>query len=631
MPEIKEEIQPQPLDLQDTVALARYTTKLDHARDSRQQARKEFDGMTFEQDYERNREANYSFLRPKRNDDDVRVNSGTAEKKIELMMNELLSMNFQPDVRAIDKNDIELKELSVEFTDIVRATNDQEQDDDVYQELYSDLLTQRIAVAYEEFYSKEYAGGYTKKCARKRRLSPLQLYVADIYLPTYRFQEQPYIVIYDKMLYDEAPKWMRKNKNWKHVIKPGGGTSEYAPYFKYRFSSLEEDKIEIVTYYSIVDNEYQVIVNGVMMFPPNTPMPTKNYPLIAVTVKPIPDFFYGKPPIASAKFLQSLNDESIVNTIRKWRQSIEPPLGVKGGKVYSRNIWNPGSITQGVTAGTFERLLDQTGVTQSDFAVLQFIQQKTEEFIGTVSIQNMPGQGQMTATQILELQKQAIKMLGFAVFAVMRLKRDATFLRLFSLFELYFKPEKKIVKGDMEMNKYRQFQVDNGKTRFGDVVQKYIVLTDRNLDKKEMSGVKKKEDELSRLEGKPVRYSFLNVKALELIPLDFKVVVTPEARDSGALDKVLFQDELAQLAQISQMTGEQINKEKVISRFETVWKSKDMFLKAPTPLAMETGEGSPEQLLQGLQQMEKSEMAGALTPDAGAVELATGKNQIAKV
>lgn len=574
-----------------------YIDRLKRARDERAMNRKEFDGSTFELDYERNRETLFSFLRPKKNDDDVRVNSGTAEKKIELMLNELISMNFQPEIRAYDKNSLALDEMSRDLTDMVRKTNDQETDDDVWQELYQDLLSQRIAFGEERIEEEEpdYAkksGLYTRKYACKRRLSPLQVYVADMYLPAYRLQEQPYIVIYDRMLYEEGEQIYGENENWKYV-KPGTQLhEEYAAFFKFRFSTLRDREIEVITILTRVGKKIELmrIINGVMMYAPKTYINRPTYPIFCATVKSIPDFFYGKPPIASAKYLQALNDETIRNLIRKMRQAIEPPLGVQGSKTYSRDIWQPAAVTQGLTGQTFSKLIEHDGVSNSEFQMMQLIKQMIEEFVGQGSINTPPGAGAPTATQILELQKQGLKMLGLAVVAIMRMKRDATFLRIDSFLREYMNPVgKREVEGKI-VNEYRKFEIEEGRAADGEIVKKYITLLERRLSDEEMRSIRKEEKRLEKQTGDKVRYSFLNVVAMQNFPMDFKVVVTPESRDSGSLDKVLFQDRLNQAAAIAQMTGRQLNGDKVVEDFERTWKVRDMFSDGMPMLSADNGD-----------------------------------------
>src|SRR3990167_6734741 len=56
------------------------------ARNQREQPRDEFDGMTYEQAYLANKRASMSYLVPKKNQHDVRINTGTTEKRIELIL-----------------------------------------------------------------------------------------------------------------------------------------------------------------------------------------------------------------------------------------------------------------------------------------------------------------------------------------------------------------------------------------------------------------------------------------------------------------------------------------------------------------------------------------------------------------
>lgn len=580
-------------------AMRFYIQRLNKARDERAMGRKEFDGMTFEQDYERNREALFSFLRPKLNDDDVRVNSGTAEKKIELMLTELISMNFQPEVRAYDRNNLELSDFSADLTDIVIRSNEQEHDDDTYQELFQDMLSQRC-VYLEEYLCLEQLRSpngvlVERRQPKKRRLSPLQVYLGDMYIPAHEFEKQPYIVIYDRILYAEAPPELTSNPKFQYVIPGMAMHEDYAWYFKYRFSTLRKDEIEIITYLSLTPQglEKQVIVNSVMMYDPGYVMEGRtDYGITMVVNKTIPDFSYGKQPLASAKFLASLQDETLVNLIRKMRQAIEPPIGVLGGKVYSRDIWQPGAATQGIGKGNFERLIDHDGVSSSEFAMFQLITQKTEEFIGSVSIENEPGTASMTATQIMELQKQATKMLGLTVLGCSRLKRNATFLRLNSIFEEYLTGDKTTV-----------FERIDGVTSGGETVRKTIVVLQKGLTNKQIQDIKAYEDSETQKLGYPFRMSFINNAILSEIPLVFRVSVAPAPQDSGSLDKILFQDKIMQAAQIAQLAGRQINGDKVVSDYENTWKAKGFFQKPNQGAAGQNGgvQGQAQGLLATLQ------------------------------
>jgi len=54
----------------------------------------------------------------------------------------------------------------------------------------------------------------------------------------------------------------------------------------------------------------------------------------------------------------------------------------KATKVYSKDIWAPAAVTQGLSKDTFSKLTDHDGVTTSEFAMIDMITRKIEEFIG---------------------------------------------------------------------------------------------------------------------------------------------------------------------------------------------------------------------------------------------------------
>ncbi len=618
---------------QDQNALAFYTKRIDNARDQRNSPRREFDDMDFQQDYAFNQLAAHSYLRKKYNDDDVRVNSGTAEKKIELVLNELLAMNLQPSVRAYDENDREVLGLGDDIGDVVRRTNEMERDEDLYQDAFLELLTQR-AVFIEECFSpmpsltlrtgKE-SKFKSEKFLNKRLLTGLQVFLGDITIPAYRFSEQPYICVYDRMLYSEAQEIYGDLDAWKYV-QPGKPMSDaYGLWFKYRLGVLEDEEVEVIRYFS--RNEYMVVINGVMMYKPgNKPYwRTGGYPISMVVLKSMSRFFaYGRPLIASAKFLQGLSDETLRNLIRKMRQGIEPPLGVGTGRIYSKDIYSPGAVTQGLPDGSFSRIIDHDGVTNSEFAMFQLISTKIDEFIGASNIVSGAG-GDPTATQVIEQQKQALKMLGLAVLAAMRMKRDLTYQRISSIFEYYMDPIGRSTDPvTLQLKpKYRAFTVAETSIDDGEIGTKLIQFSDTSptpeLLEAQLDAEDRAEDQGTRL-----RFRTLNVEKLKNVPLTWYVTVNSEERNSGALDKVLFQDKIAQASNLMQMTGVTLNKNKVLDSFERTWKDKGLFEReAPVAPGGAMGAASPEGMLQSLAGMggvpEATPMGKQLMPKPGGV------------
>lgn len=585
------------------------------AKDQRDQVFEEFDDQNYEQDYLNNQRAMVSYLKKKLNDSDVRVVTGTTEKRIETVLNELMAMNLQAEVRAFDQNDKDLGELGDHFGDLVKRSNEIEEDEDKKLEFYIELLSQR-AVFVEEIYTerKTRSGKRVIRMCEKRMVPGLQIYLGDITIPANRFNEQPYRVKYKRMTYDEAKSIYGDYEKWIYV-KPGNyDTAQTNNPYDYRMTRLKTDEVEILEYVSVLDDEYQVMINGVLMEDTGTVLPWKydGDSMTMVVLKPIhPRFAYGKPLTASAKTLQALNDESTRNVVRKWRQAIEPPMGTRSGKIYSKDIWNPGAMTQGLSDKDFS-ILNPTnaGLTTSDTAMLQFIETKTNEFIGTSVLMSSPTK-RMTATEIIQQQKQAIKMLGLAVLSAMRLTRNLTYLRIYNLIENEIKPVKRefnTFTGEIEII-YRAFTVKDATISGDKKGKKVIGFMDRPLNRSEEEAIYQKEQEVTN-DGGLLQYKVINIKKLREIRPNWYVTVINKERDSSELSKAMFTEKLAQAVSIMQITGKKLNADSVVESFERTWQDKNLFEKTPG----QEISGQMGQMIDQLQSMKGGQM-GAGQPN----------------
>lgn len=596
-----------------------YLRKFETARRQRSQVREEFDDLDLETDYILNKRAANAYLPPKKNDDEVRVVTGTTEKKIEVVLNELVGMNLQPEAQVFDHNDNELRELGQDFIDIVSRTNQIERDDDFWRAFARELITQR-AVFIEEtdeyvtYYNrgksmvgrkglikKETRKPVTFHRARKRLLTNLQVFLGDMNIPARRFQDQPYILKYVRRTYDEASTVYGEWKNWKSVIK--GGTLNSSP-FGYRMYKINSEEIEEIHYLDPHKDEYQIMINGVLMFDEPAPLfyevtEDRRYPMTMTVLKEMgEDCAYGKPLTASAKTLQGLNSEVIRLLIKKFRQAIEPPMVSKGRKIYSKDIWTAGAVTYGLSANDFQVLnTTNQGITNSEFNIYDLIEKKTEEFIGASNTaQGMSEGGSTTATEIINQQRQFIKQLGLSVLAMMTAKRDATYLRIYNLLENFITPVSREYNKttDALVDIYDKFTVLDAQFENGKKGKKIIQFTDKQISRDELEQVYQFEQR-EEMAGRPTRVRFINAKMLREITSFWYVTVAPRERDGSALSKVMFSDKLKQAVDIMAVTKHPINDEKVIDEYEFTWQIKDMFKKtAPVNQA-----ANPESQAQG--------------------------------
>ncbi len=579
------------------------------ARDNREKHHREMNDMTYMQDYQANMDAGNSYLRPKVNDDEVRVNTATTEKKIEVVMNELLSMNIKHEVLAFDQNDIELVMLGKDFEDIVTRTNEIEREEDVWVDIYREFLTQR-AVFVEEVFVNRKTRTQNIKRAEKRVLPGRKVYLGDLNIPLYRLNEQPYIVIYDRMHYDDAKTiYQAINPEAWEKVQSGGAVfsdlSQQSGFYQWRLHPLDQKEVEILTYYSYPDDEYQVLVNNVPMFKVGTPLPYdfEGYPIAAANVKPSrTNFAYGRSYVSSAKTLQALENETIRNLVRKFRQAIEPPMGTQSKTVFSRDIWAPAAVTQGIRKDDMFPLIDHNGVTNSEFAMYQLISSITEEFIGVSNIQQgISGPTEKTATQALEELRQGIKMLGLAVLGAIRLRRDLTYLRIYTVLKNNTQPVGKALQKDTQeiINKFTRFTLNKTDVGGGRRGKKIIQFSDRDLTGQEQEDLFDLEEELEE-RGEIIRFRNVNVKKLKEFPIVWYVTARQTEREGSALDKIMHQQKINQIAEVEALSQGQVrgNWDRIAEQTEAVWRSNDLFQTAPPQSLQEGGDEETSQAAQ---------------------------------
>lgn len=605
--------------------------KIRHARDQRNQPRREFDDMTYEQDYFYNKDAGNAYLPKKKNDDEVRVNTGTIEKKVEVLINEVMAMNLQPEGQVYDKDDNEIRNLGQDMVDIVKRTNQIEKDDDFWIEFLKELLTQRAVFIQEMDTVQNY---YGTSCRRpeKKLISGLRVYLGDINIPARLFQTQPYVVLYTRRTYTEAETVYGKWERWKYIT-PGSSSGSAENPFGYRLNSIDDEEVEELHVINPITNEYDIIINGIPMMEKPTECPwnithDRRYNMIMVVIKPLDtDFAYGKQPVASAKFLQGIKDETIRLLIRKMRQAIEPPIGTKKGKIYSKDIWAAGAVTQGVGKDDFSILTDHQGVTQSEFNMYNLIETKTAEFIGAGSLgQGISEIGEQTATEVQQLQANSVKNLFLIIAAYSRAKRDTTYLRIYNLLENFMSPQRRYVdKVTEKLNDiYSKFTINNIIFENGKKGKKIVQFVDRPITREEKENIYAYEQKEESL-GRPVRIRAINVKELKAIPLFWNIVVNSQPREGSQLEKVLFKDKLTQAFGIQNASQgqKQVNWDKMADDMESTWHARDLFKKeAPQQMGRGQQQPSPEQeqvegegdaLLKEIEDFERSSMGSQQT------------------
>lgn len=595
-------------DLPEEVLKAR-NKHLDLARraSSQRERRSEFfDMMTYTRDYERNRQYANTLLRLKKNDSEVRVNAGTLEKKIDVLVNEIISLNLEAEIRAFDKDNRRYVELGNDLTDIVRITNIQERDQDLMLAAIRELVVQR-AVFIQEVFADYTLNGQRVKRPEKRVYSGLKVFVGDVNLPMHDWRKQPCIFRYNRMTYELGESLFAKRfpEMWQYVKPGNGGTGFLNGAFDWRLYSIERREIEVLEYLSTIDNEYQIYIQSVPMLPSGSTMADEiwKYPCYDMAVSAVKDmsldWFYGRGVASSGKVLAALSDEMIRSYVRKCWQAVEPPYGVNrafdptdpsANKIFSKEVFDPGRFTQGISKDDIQKLIDHTGVTQSDMAMLEKINQLLQEQVGVADqLQGLDTGNAKTATESMQLRQQALKQIGLVVVGAIRLYRECAYLRLYNILTNYTDVIGKVINPELAAAEdvYRHFVADDVMLENGRRGRKEIYLTDRDLSDEEQESIYNYENEQEK-KGDLVRVHTLNIKKIA-IDMDFYCVVAPKEQEGSMMDKAYLSDALNQASVISQLTGRRLNADKAVESFENVWRKKDWFEKADMQQQMQPG------------------------------------------
>ncbi len=561
--------------------------RLEFAKSQRERAGNVFlDGMSFTQDYYTNQQNRNTYLTPKKNDAEVRVNTGTSERKLDAIKNELLTMDINFDIKAFDQDDSEIQELGDDMTDLVRRTNQQENDEDFNDMATDELLTQRITYAKDSLVQKNVRQPTSQ--LKKQLSSGLKVFPGDMAMHPFNWDLQPFTATYNRYPFDTARMLYDHLTPFKKHVMPDHlqRYENIGPAFSYRFGALADGEVEVVEYESLVDDECQIIINGVPMYEPNEPL-SYSYPMYqtqAFVIKPMsPDYLLGRPFPAMAKTMQALSNETIRLLVRKFQQAVNPPIGTsRTGKIYSRDIWNPNTITQGLGKNDFSKLVDHSGVTDGDMGMYRLVEEKVEEWIGAFNLSTgAPSGKQMSATEATLQQKQFLKQLGYTVFAKMRMTRVMTQLRIYNIYEHYLDPVRKKMGADNKpFDVYRSFTVDGAKYPDGKHGKKVIYLINNNLSEQELKNIYDHEREQEAL-GNPVRVKFLNVPKMKEFPKYWHITTNVQDKEGTTFDKLMFQDQFTQAAAVAQVTGKPLNGDVITEDFERKWKAKDWFQEAP--------------------------------------------------
>ena len=566
-------------------------TRMENARDLRDMEHDEFDGMSYITHYDLNEQVANTFIAPKRNKEDTNFQSGTVRQKLFAVLSSLVNLNLTGDISAFDKEGLEVQSVGDAMEDVVLKTNELDVDEEkkyirqyellkhgtvFVEELWDEKnkVEKKMKDKFDGKLKAKWNTKIKKAFARPTRniIPGVNVYLGDI--TKYDISEQPFILTVDTKPYEEAKRMFSKWDRWEFVPKklsnfePNENQGRFNP--NWRLLEVESDQVEIVRYQDKWNNEFALILNGVLMTPIGLPLPWgyEDYNIAQQNLEPIhAKFAYGKSLVSRTRNKVALLDEIMRLAVLKTQKSFMPPYINVSGRVLSNRVFMPGKVTYGIQPGSLVPISEKEveGVTNAELAMIKEIQENINSETVSPTFQGQQAEGNPTATEIIELQRQAKLALGLTVFAMSMLEWKLEWLRLQNILVHWFE--------DDVMNEARNILVSIPRMIEGEGMGRRILVPSKTIPSSET--IMKAEDALTEEQGQPVRLIFLDPEQVKSSKLTWQIVVKPKERHTSELGKLLFRAELAD----AQVFGPLLNLDYLAEKFSSVWEEnpKKMF------------------------------------------------------
>ena len=606
---------------QEKLYLTNLQNRLSRARDARDTPRVEFDGMTYGTYCEENRKLANSFIKPKLNKEDSNYQSGTVRKKMLDILAALNNLDLGPDVNAFDKSNIEVAGFGQSLEDINWKTEELDGDEEKKMLRQYTMMEQGTVFCNEDWIekvgikktiSKPFDGSTAEwghrlekvfEGASRDIIQNEKVYLGD--LTVFDIKEQPYIFTTEVVPYDVAEQIYGQWTRWKHVdchrVHFMNNERDESTLYNsnWLLSDIEDNQVEIIKYQDKPGNEYQIIINSVPMLPLGFPMPWKHgeYSLVKQIYSIISaQFAYGKSFPATTRLQIAVWDEMLKLMVLKTQKSFKPPMANNTGKNMSSRVLMPSVITTGVdpTKLTYIDPEGSRGINQGEVAAMNIIRQNLDELTVNPVFSGQNPEGKQTATQIVEVQRQARLMLGLTIFVASMLEKKLSELRMMNILEHWFDPMDDTFDAQKQtlVPKYRTFarRVPIGGQGMG---QRIVRVVDENKSAYELF---KEEEKITEETGIPTRIAELNATIIRASRYALYVTIVAREKRTGPAAKLMFREFLLDLQLFDKPeAGLIVDWGYVASRFATNWEENpERIFKQVDPATMvdPTGEGA---------------------------------------
>ncbi len=543
------------------------------ARDNRESPHPEFDDMTYSQYYDTNKRADLSYIPPKKNKQDKRIVTGYTREKDTTLLSALLGYNFQPDITVYNNQELIIAELGNNMEDVVKKTREVEDWNTKRSLVYRELISQgdvfveevwevqripdvsnanewRPGMKIKDAKFEEKAKPRKMERAAVRLMQGKNVYLGDFWLDDY--EQQGLVFTYEVMSRERAKSIYGTWDRWENVPYQVDNTilldNTGQTYNTWSLMAVQQDQVGVIKIQKKFSNQYQIMLNGVMMLPCDYPLSAIS-PDGGVTIKHaglerINGCAYSKGQPAKTKVDQAVHDNFLRLMILREEQAGAPPMGYRGKRVLSSDIYTPGKINNNMKEGDLFPILPQsTGLQQADFSMYQLIKQMMEDKTINATYSGDSPDKQVTLGQLqMEKQQQLVK-LGINFDAVKNLERTLVWARIGNIIMNYAKPLDNKVNDSNPDNKvlenvYRTFSIETTLAD-GKAGIKQFEFTD-----KEFPTVREQQSEeqmLGDYYGKPVQKVYFDSEQfMNLLKYRWVVNIVATQEDSDDIEREQF-------------------------------------------------------------------------------------------
>lgn len=434
----------------------------------REQAHMELDDKTYSEYYLINRQQDMAYNPPRKNNSDSRIVSGITHEKDNTILSIIDDMNFQPKVRIFDKDDTELEDAGVVLTARLKKSLIQE-GFKVKQSEYTRVnIGQGNVFIEERAYNEKYitkkipVSGSTKEAKDPFKLKWKTVVEKEmqgctsclipntaVFFPNLLerdLHKQDHIFVVMHMPVSTVAAFYKNFPRWKSVPKfptktiPPNVNGIWGDYF---LQQPEKNYMEVIMYQSEARNEYQIMLNGVMMYPVQEeneiitgfPLdyfsPSGKYTIIKGDNEPIPFFAYGKSVPSKTEVKEETLNELMRLMVYKMRQAARPPVGNNSDKILQANIWDPGVVTPDIRKEDLSILTPNAGITSSDFSFYKLTQDSIGDSSVNATVEGQNDNPNITLGQYADQKKQSLKKLGISLDNTIAWLKEFYWMRLF--------------------------------------------------------------------------------------------------------------------------------------------------------------------------------------------------------